>query len=101
MPDLLGYIGGLVIIGPPFYYGWKIFAAFRQRPRTSALPATVCLLLWVLQFPPMIFAAVGCLGGGCEGTLLSNTITFALVVAYDLGPVFWLWRRSSTPRRSD
>ena len=55
-------------------------------------------------FRPMVVAvavaivsAVGCLGGGCVGDPVRNWLELIGVLAYNLGPAYWLWRRSGTP----
>ena len=93
-PMILAYVASVALFLLPFYYGWKIAKALPRKSLASPWPPAICLLLWLAQWPPAIFFGAGCMGGGCAGTWLSNTVTFVVLVAYNFGPAYWLWRRS-------
>jgi hypothetical protein len=62
----------------------------------AVLSGVVCLSLWLLQWPFAIVSAVGCLGGGCgDGDLVRNWLELIGILAYNLSPAYWLWRRSA------
>ena len=89
-------VTGVVIFALPVYYAWKLVASFRRKG-VPHWPPAVCLGLWSLQWPFAIVSAVGCLGGGCVGDPVRNWLELIGVLAYNLGPAYWLWRRSGTP----
>jgi hypothetical protein len=89
-------VTGVVIFALPVYYVWKLVASFRRKG-VPHWPPAVCLGLWLLQWPFAIVSAVGCLGGVCVGDPVRNWLELIGVLAYNLGPAHWLWRRSGTP----
>jgi hypothetical protein len=85
---------GVVILAPPVYYIWRLLASFR-RESAPHWPPTVCLTLWLLQWPFFILSAAGCLGGGCDdGHRVRDWLLVIGTLAYNLAPAYWLWRRS-------
>jgi hypothetical protein len=92
----LFFILGAAFYFLPLYYVWKIVDAFRKKRRASAGPAAICLLFWLLQWPVLIYFALGCLGGGCSGNWVSNGLQITAFIVYNAVPAYWLWRRPST-----
>jgi hypothetical protein len=84
-------VTGVVIFALPIYYGWKLVASFR-RVGVPHWPPVLALSLWLLQWPFAIVSAVGCMGGGC-GDPVRSWLEFFGILAYNLGPALWLWRR--------
>jgi hypothetical protein len=86
-------VTGVVIFALPIYYAWKLVASFR-RVGVPHWPPAVCLSLWLLQWPFAIVSAAGCMGGGC-GDPVRSWLEFIGILVYNLGPAYWLWRRSA------
>jgi hypothetical protein len=74
--------------------GTAWFVASFRRKAIAHWPPAVCLSLWLLQWPFAIVSAAGCMGGGC-GDPVRSWLEFIGTLAYNLGPAYWLWRRSS------
>jgi hypothetical protein len=84
---------GVMLFGLPIYYVWKLVASFRRKA-IPHWPPVVCLSLWLLQWPFAVVSAAGCLGGGCaDDDPVRNWLELIGVLAYNLAPAYWLWRR--------
>ena len=81
----------VLVLALPTYYVWKLVASFR-RLGVPHWPPAVCLSLRVLQWPFFIVSAAGCMGGGC-GDPARSWLELIGILAYNLGPAYWLWRR--------
>ena len=91
--DYFGIAMSLIILVLPIYYLWNFFASFRRTSANSHWPPVACLGLWLLQWPFVILGAAGCMGGGCGG-LVINVAEIICMMAYNLAPPYWLWRRT-------
>jgi hypothetical protein len=89
----LGVVLSVVLLTPPVYYLWSLFASFRRDVTRARRPPIVCFGLWLLQWPFALLGMVGCLGGGCGG-LGFNVVVLLCVTAYNLIPALWLLRHS-------
>jgi hypothetical protein len=88
-------VTGVLIFALPIYYVWKLAVSFRHLG-VPHWPPVLALSLWLLQWPFAIVSAMGCLGGGCAGDPKRDWLELLGILAYNLGPAYWLWRRSRT-----
>jgi hypothetical protein len=89
----------LVFVAIPIYYLWKLVASFRKS-LDSHWPPVACLGLWLLQWPFAFLHAAGCMGGGCGGAAVTM-VEAIFLMAYNLAPAYWLWRRGRKRLHTD
>ena len=98
----LALLAAAALFLPLCYYIWKIYAAVAGKSSVSAWPPIGFLLLWLLQWPAVLFLAMSRYCEDCGGKpITSIEVLYVIgVFAYNIGPAAWLWFRSAA-RRTD